>query len=52
VVKKMAARPIGKRIMNVINDKDYDSKIQDCKARADGAQDGIGEGAARTGDVV
>lgn len=32
VIEKKAARPIENRIMNVINDKNDDSKIQDCEA--------------------
>ena len=32
LIEKKAARPIENRIMNVINDKNDDSKIQDCEA--------------------
>lgn len=32
VIENRAARPIENRIMNVINDKNDDSKIQDCEA--------------------
>ena len=32
VIEKRAARSIENRIMNVINDKNDDSKIQDCEA--------------------